>query len=66
MSPQEYLISLRMDHASRQLRHSPDPIRDVAQACGYSDSLAFSKAFKQHFGMSPSEYHRMHYQVEER
>lgn len=66
MSPQEYLISLRMDHASRQLRHSPDPIRDVAQACGYSDSLAFSKAFKQHFGMSPSEYHRMHYHAEER
>ena len=60
-SPQEYLIGLRLEHASRFLRHSQDPVRDVAFASGYSDSLAFSKAFKQHYGMSPSEYHRMYY-----
>lgn len=65
MPPQEYLITLRLEHAARFLRHSSDPIRDVALSSGYTDSLAFSKAFKLRYGLSPSEYHEKYFRTEE-
>ena len=56
MSPQEYLISFRLEHAAHYLRNSTDPVRYIAQECGYEDSMAFSKAFRKKYGKSPSEY----------
>ncbi len=56
MSPQEYLTSVRMGYAKQHLAKTDDLIRDVAAGCGYEDALAFSKAFKRKFGISPSEY----------
>ncbi len=56
VSPQEYLISFRMEKAALLLRYSSDPVSVVAIEVGYSDPLSFSKAFKRKWGMSPSEY----------
>jgi transcriptional regulator GlxA family with amidase domain len=58
MSPRELLINIRMEHATEFLEKSNDPIQLVALECGYDDALAFSKAFKQRFGMSPSRYRK--------
>ena len=58
VSPQEYLIRIRMNHASLCLRHTEDSVRDIAAESGYEDPLAFSKIFKQRFGVSPTEYRR--------
>jgi AraC-like DNA-binding protein len=58
MSPRELLINIRMEHATECLEKSNDPIQLVALECGYDDALAFSKAFKQRFGMSPSRYRK--------
>lgn len=55
-SPQEYLINLRMDKASSLLKKTNMSVSSVANAVGYNDQLAFSKAFKQHFGISPRGY----------
>lgn len=58
MSPQEYLMKVRMEYAAHCINHSDGSIRDVAELCGYDDSLAFSKAFKSYYGISPSECRR--------
>ena len=60
MSPQEYLIEIRMRRASDLLGRSNDPIQSIAAECGYDDALAFSKVFKSKFGVNPSEYRMQH------
>ena len=56
LSPQEYLIETRMKRAADMLSRSNDSVRQVAAECGYDDALAFSKAFKNRYGVNPSEY----------
>ena len=58
LSPQEYLIHYRLEHAAHALRNSADSISLVAMECGYDDPLAFSKAFKKKYGVSPSVYRK--------
>ena len=58
LSPQEYLITLRMDHAADLLRTTNEKIHAIAIEVGYSDPLTFTKMFKQYKGMSPSEWRR--------
>lgn len=56
MSPQEYLMSLRLEHAAGQLLACSAPILEIAREVGYEDSLQFSKIFKKHYGLSPRAY----------
>ena len=56
LSPQEFLIRLRMEKAAYLLSHTTDPIGQISDQVGYSDQLSFSKAFKQHYQMSPKAY----------
>lgn len=56
MSPQEFLINLRMEKAATRLKETADPINVVAAECGYEDSMSFSKAFKLRYSMSPKAY----------
>ena len=60
MSPQEYLITVRMRRAADLLTRSNDPIRSISAECGYDDALAFSKVFKSRFGLNPSDYRMLH------
>lgn len=56
ISPQRYLINLRMYKATLLLKGTKLPIGEVASSVGYSDSLLFSKTFSKHFSMSPLNY----------
>lgn len=56
MSPSEYLTALRMQHAEELLLTSDLPIGRIAEECGYSDALYFSRTFRQKKGLSPTEY----------
>lgn len=56
ISPQRYLINLRMYKATLLLKGTKLPIGEVASRIGYSDSLLFSKTFSKHFSMSPLNY----------
>ena len=56
ISPQEFLMNYRMEKAASLLTVTTDPISVVAAEVGYSDPLAFSKAFRARFGSSPTEY----------
>lgn len=55
-SLQEYLINLRMEKAKNLLKKTDLPINTVSNAVGYADQLAFSRMFKQHYGLSPRNY----------
>lgn len=55
-SPQEYLVLLRMDKAASMLKNTDMSISDVAASVGYGDQLAFSKIFKQYYGVSPRTF----------
>lgn len=56
MSPQEYLVNLRLGHAAHMLENTSEPINIVALESGYGDSLSFSKAFKRKYNISPKEF----------
>lgn len=56
MPTKAYLDSYRMTKAAELLKLKGSSIYMVALSVGYSDQLAFSKAFKKHFGIPPREY----------
>jgi AraC family transcriptional regulator of arabinose operon len=55
---QEYLISYRMKVAMKMMEDPICPINHISFAVGYNDVFTFSKAFKQHVGVSPSDYRK--------
>ncbi len=59
ISPNEYLLQVRMRQASQMLANLTLDVQDIANYVGYSDSLTFSKAFKRFFGVSPRFYREM-------
>lgn len=56
VSPQKYLINLRMYKATLLLKNTKLPIGEVANKVGYTDSLLFSKTFSKYFSVSPLNY----------
>ncbi len=58
MSPQEYLMNLRMKRAEFLLMSEACTITEVALSVGYGDILQFSRIFKKHHKVSPTEYRK--------
>ena len=58
LSPQEYLINYRITRSKELLSVTELPIEGIAQSCGYMDTLAFSKLFKNKTGITPSQYRK--------
>lgn len=57
MSPTEYIRHLRMENAKTMLRDHPELlVKDIAAGVGYDNPLYFSRIFKKHVGVYPSEY----------
>jgi AraC-like DNA-binding protein len=56
LSPHQYLLRLRIQHAQSLLTTTDLPLREIAQACGFADVHHFSKAFKRIVGVSPGAY----------
>lgn len=57
-TPMQYLGAWRMQLASRMLADGGAKVRAVAEAVGYDSEAAFSRAFKKHTGLSPSDWRR--------
>ena len=55
-STKAYLDEYRMSRAAQLLHLDDVSISIIAQSVGYSDPFAFSKAFRKHYGISPSMY----------
>ena len=54
-----YVRRVRMERAARKLRMGAVDITEVAHAAGYATHAAFSRAFRQQFGLSPSEFRQL-------
>ena len=55
-SPQEYIVSYRMERAAELLTVYHLPQKEVALLTGYPDVYSFSRMFKRKFGMPPGQY----------
>ena len=58
MTPKKYLNNVRMKNAAAMIDLYGDELSlaEIAEKCGIIDSSIFSRVFKKHFGISPSEY----------
>lgn len=64
-TPSKFLTKLRMNEAKYLLIHQPElEIKRIGELVGYRDSFYFSRIFKSHNGVYPSEF-RSSYQVME-
>jgi len=54
-----YVRRVRLERAGRKLRMGAVDITEVALAAGYDTHAAFGKAFKQQYGLSPSEFRQL-------
>jgi len=58
-SPRDYLMRRRLQEAARRLR---DPrwrghtIAEIAHCCGFASNAVFTRAFREHYDLSPTEY----------
>lgn len=52
----DYVRRVRLERAGRKLRMGAVDITEVALAAGYDTHAAFSKAFKQQYDITPSEF----------
>lgn len=56
LSTLEYLLDRRLKRAKELLETTDVSIGAIAASVGYSDQLTFSRMFKKHIGISPTEY----------
>lgn len=57
-SPSRYLMDLKLKHACRLLIESTLSVGDIASAVGFSDSLYFSRKFRQNFKITATGYRK--------
>lgn len=57
-TPNLYITRLRMNKAQQLLENTQMPISEVSWNCGYDDQNYFSRVFKKHMGISPTEYRK--------
>lgn len=58
ISPKEFLVNLRLEKAASLLQKTALPINSISAQVGYDDPLAFSKIFKQKYGLSPKAFRK--------
>ncbi len=51
-----YITHKRIEKATRLLKSTSLPIQNVASYVGYNDNNYFTKVFKKHMGMTPSDF----------
>ncbi|WP_417511813.1 AraC family transcriptional regulator [Methylophaga sp.] len=52
----KHILRRRLEKSGEYLRFSSYPVSDIADALGFNNLAAFSKAFKAHFSCAPSQF----------
>lgn len=56
-TPQSFIQGIRMQRACHLLDNHPEmTVSEVALLCAYNDTPNFTRAFKKHFGFTPTQY----------
>lgn len=58
LTPFTQLNNIRIQQASRMLRHTKGTITEIAEACGYENANYFIRKFKEARGCTPSVYRK--------
>ena len=61
----ELLRQVRLERAAKLLLGSRIAVKSLAARVGFESRSYFSRAFKEHYGMSPAEYRDTHLQIAE-
>jgi AraC family L-rhamnose operon transcriptional activator RhaR len=56
LPPMAYLTKCRLDAAARLLTDTREPIGVIGNRVGWPDANYFTRRFKKHFGVTPTEY----------
>lgn len=56
--PMEFLQNLRLNKAAELLSSDHNSVETIATSVGYNSVYHFSKMFKKHFGISPSQFNK--------
>jgi AraC-like DNA-binding protein len=57
-SPHQYLLNIRLKHAEMLVRNTSQPIADACFSSGFNSIEYFATAFRQKFGMNPTQYRK--------
>ena len=58
LSPHQYVVQLRLDHAKGLLTETDLSVVQIAVACGYAHDGHFAAGFQRRFGVSPSAFRK--------
>ena len=56
LSPQDFIIHIKLKHAKKLLIKGELSIKEVAYASGFSNPKYFSTSYKKFYNMTPSQF----------
>ena len=59
ITPHQYFMNMRIQHAKQRLATSHDPIESIAEQCGFDNPSNFIRTFKQKTGMTPTAFRKI-------
>jgi AraC-like DNA-binding protein len=60
-SPLQFILNVRLQAAADLLTDSSLSVTEIALECGFNEPNYFTRQFRQHIGISPSEYRKHRY-----
>ena len=58
ISPKQFIIDMRVQKAKQLLTEGVLTVCAISESCGFANPYHFSRLFKQHTGITPSEYRK--------
>ncbi|MCI0391524.1 MAG: helix-turn-helix transcriptional regulator [Acidobacteria bacterium] len=65
LSPTRYVRKLKMEEAAKDLRDTYKRVNEIATDLRFDSSSSFTHSFKKTYGMTPTEYRKLHQQRSE-
>jgi AraC-like DNA-binding protein len=58
MAPHQWLLTLRVERAKKQLLNLDTSLADIAMDCGFADQSHFTRVFSKQIGATPGQWRR--------